>query len=249
MENATQPISKPLPSTGQLVSETWKLFTSTWNTSVKTSIFLLYLGVAYFAVSLLVKWNASFLLLDGVVHLIGALLTIWIGVRILMTMLRLEAGTQPLPAAEESQKAWSLLLSMLWVAFLTGLAVIGGSLLLIIPGIYLAFALTFSQTVLVDQGIRGTQALAASRALVKGRWWATAGRMFTGGFVFGLLIAVCTGIGSFLIVRIVGVDAFNNQDPLAVSGVQLVANAVQAAFLPLIFAFQVKMYRALQKTR
>jgi hypothetical protein len=82
------------------------------------------------------------------------------------------------------------------ISFLTGLAVFGGLLLLIIPGII--FALWFSQApyIYIEQGIEGTDALKKSKYYVKGRTGQIFGKMFYIGIItFALNILVWIGIG------------------------------------------------------
>ncbi|MFA5935904.1 MAG: hypothetical protein WC787_03565 [Patescibacteria group bacterium] len=244
--------SKPLPGAWSLITDSWKLFTSTWNTSIKTSSLLIYVGLAYFVGGLLMKVNENLAVLSGVISLGATIFTAWITIRVLLTMLKLEAGQQPTPAADEAKKAWSLLIPLFWVGFLTGLVVLGASLLLILPGIYFGVALYFSQLVLIDQGTRGTQALGASRALVRGRWWGTFGRMLAGGIVFGLAMGLAMSIALGIVAMVGGSGSFDQNgatDPLLLGIMQLVQMIVIAALMPLLSGFQVKMYRALQKTR
>lgn len=240
---------KPLPSVGTLISESWKLFTSTWNTSVKTSSLLLYVGLAYFVGGLLTKVNANLAIVSSIISIAAAVFTAWISTRVFMTMLNLEAGKQPLPAAEEGKKAWSLFLPMVWVGFLTGLVVFGASLLLILPGIYFGVALYFGQLILIDQNVRGTQALAASRALVRGRWWGTFGRVLAGGIVFGLLMGLVMAIVIGVVSMVAGGSQMDSTDSLLTGILQLVQMIVIAGLMPLMTGFQVKLYRMLQKTR
>ena len=247
MENT----SKPLPGAGQLISDTWKFFTSTWNTSVKTSSLLIYVGLAYFVGGLLMRVNENLGVLSAVISLGGSVFTVWISTRVILTVLKLEAGQQPMSKEEESKKAWGLFWSLLWVGLLTGLVVFGASLLFILPGIYFGVALYFSQLILIDQGTKGTQALGASRALVRGRWWATFWRLLAGGLVFGLLVGVVMAVVLGGLSMIIGASSMSNSsgDPLVVGILQLIQMVIVAAFMPLLSGFQVKVYRALQKTR
>lgn len=248
MENT----SKPLPGVGTIISDSWKLFTSTWNTSVKTSGLMIYVGLAYLASGVLAYLSESLVPLTMLMSLLGGLATAWIAIRVILTMLKLESGQQPMPAPEESKKAWALFVPMIWVGFLTGLVTIGASLLLILPGIYFAIALYFSQIILIDQGTRGTQALAASRALVRGRWWATFWRLLVGGIVFGLLIGISVGIVVGIAGTIAGPGALGDtesQNGIVYGVTQMLQMIVLAGLMPLVTGFQVKLYRTLQKTR
>lgn len=236
--------SKPLPGVGSLLSESWKLFTSTWNTSVKTSALLLIAPALTLAFGLVVRDKMSNIPLLIVFAIVQGIIFLWASIRLMLTMLNLEGGKPVMAPGEESQKAMSLLLSFCWIAFLVGLVTLGATLLLILPGIYFNTALTFSALILLDQGKRGTQALAASRALVKGRWWDTFLNIFVAGIVFGLPIALLSNaVGSMMFFF----TRTNTQ--FTVDAVNFVSYLVVAATMPLIMGFQIKLYRALQRTR
>lgn len=242
---------KPLPSAGSIISESWKLFTTTWNTSVKTSILFLYVGIAYFASSLLVTRYPSLGPLDLVISFGGIIFTIWISLRVSLTMLNLEAGKQPHASVEESKFAWSLFAPLLWVGLLNILVVLGASLVFLLPGIYFATALSFADIILLDQNTRGTQALAASRALVNGRWWGTLWRLFAGGIVFGSLVGVAVGIliGLASVMAGPGLMSGGKGNDLVFGITQFVQQVVFAALMPLLAGFKIKVYRMLQRTR
>jgi hypothetical protein len=97
------------------------------------------------------------------------------------------------PSVEQSyrfgfHRFWSVLL----VSVLVGLAVIGGLVLFIIPGIYIAMRLAVSIEALVVEGRRGTQAMGRSWELVGGHWWHTFGTLVVAGLLTGVVNAVIT---------------------------------------------------------
>jgi hypothetical protein len=69
------------------------------------------------------------------------------------------------------------LVPFIWVSFLVGVILFFGALLLVFPFIYFFVTLAFAPTFLVVDGLRGTDALRASRDLVTGRWWTTMWRL------------------------------------------------------------------------
>jgi len=75
-------------------------------------------------------------------------------------------------------------LAFLWLSVLVGLATMLGFLLLIIPGIIVSVWFVFAQMTFVQEGLRGVEAMRASRLYVKGRWWK----------VFGRLLALTLGV-------------------------------------------------------
>jgi hypothetical protein len=80
---------------------------------------------------------------------------------------------------------------VLLVLVLMTLSVIGGLILLVIPGIIFAIRFMVAPNVVVVEGFRGTRALARSWELTKGSFW----RLFG----ITLLVALLTGVIAFVI--------------------------------------------------
>ena len=75
---------------------------------------------------------------------------------------------------------------------LYALVVIGGTLLFVVPGVYVAVAMCFAaQSAVVDEA-RPAEALRRSRDLVLGHWWWTAGRLIALALI-SLLVAAVLG--------------------------------------------------------
>lgn len=74
-----------------------------------------------------------------------------------------------------------------WISFLAGLAVFGGLILFIIPGIIFSIWFSVAVYVLIDEDKRGREALKRSKELVKGNWWGVFWRLFVIGFLSGLV--------------------------------------------------------------
>jgi hypothetical protein len=97
------------------------------------------------------------------------------------------------PGVEQSyrfgfHRLWSLLL----VSVLVGLAVVGGLILFVIPGIYIGVRLAASTQALVVEGRRGTQAMGRSWELVGGHWWHAFGTLLVAWLLTGLVNALIT---------------------------------------------------------
>jgi len=78
------------------------------------------------------------------------------------------------------------------VSVLVGLAVIGGLILFIIPGIYIGVRLAVSIQALVVEGKRGTEAMRRSWDLVGGHWWHAAFTLLVAALITGVVNAVIT---------------------------------------------------------
>lgn len=79
---------------------------------------------------------------------------------------------------------------VIWVSILSKLAIIGFTLLLIIPGIIYAGYYIFVLYAVIIEDQRGLKALGFSKALVKGRWWKVIG--------YSIVIALCGMVGYFV---------------------------------------------------
>lgn len=77
------------------------------------------------------------------------------------------------------------------VSLLTGIPVMIGLVLFVIPGIYLAIALSFGVLIYLDQNTGAVDSLNKSRELVKGFWWPVFGRYFA-FIVIVILVTIVT---------------------------------------------------------
>ncbi|HEU4898302.1 MAG TPA: glycerophosphoryl diester phosphodiesterase membrane domain-containing protein [Actinomycetota bacterium] len=97
------------------------------------------------------------------------------------------------PGVEQSyrfgfHRFWPVLL----VSVLVGLAIIGGLILFIIPGIYIGVRLAVSIEALVVEGRRGTEAMGRSWQLVGGHWWHAFLTLLVAGLLTGVVNALIT---------------------------------------------------------
>ena len=75
---------------------------------------------------------------------------------------------------------------LVWASFLSGLVVIGGFFLFIVPAIILGVMLAFSRIAVVIDDQRGMNALMWSKELVRGMWWEVCTRLISVGLVLGI---------------------------------------------------------------
>lgn len=105
------------------------------------------------------------------------------------------------PSAEELFVNWNYLIPYLLGAICYGLAVMGGMILLIVPGIILAIMLQMYIYLIIDKGYGPIVALKRSRVITKGSRW----QLFLfGGLLLLLNIAgfLCLLIGAFFTMSI-----------------------------------------------
>lgn len=121
------------------------------------------------------------------------------------------------------------------LSLMIGLVVLGGLILLVIPGIIFLVWFSFSYYVLIEEGISGVDAMKRSKALVSGKWFAVFGRLaviFIAGIVVGSVFSVLTG----MVDQILGVTL--------ISIIGMLANAVVA---PVSVAYLYLLYKELKQ--
>jgi uncharacterized membrane protein len=85
------------------------------------------------------------------------------------------------------------------VALLTGLIVLGGFILLIIPGIYFALRLKFAVYLVIDKNLGPVEAIKKSWKITKGNVW----NLFFFGILLGLINIlgfICLIVGLFITI-------------------------------------------------
>src|SRR3989344_1916391 len=100
------------------------------------------------------------------------ILTFWLGTASLVQAYSISANTTPTIKQLLSQ-GWKLTWKVFATSALEILAILGGLILLIIPGLIFSIWFTFTISVVVAENLSGTAALKRSKQLVKGRFWKT----------------------------------------------------------------------------
>ncbi|OGL74409.1 hypothetical protein A3E39_00920 [Candidatus Uhrbacteria bacterium RIFCSPHIGHO2_12_FULL_60_25] len=244
----------PLTSAGALIKDSWQLFVKTWDTTVRYSAWLIIPAVLTLADLAIPGNQESLIVLSAVVQIAVAIaVAIWVSIVLYQVTLALDAGSK---VTEKTTADWkAFVLPMVLIGALQGLATLGALLLFVLPGIYVGVRLGFSQLTLFSKGLKGRAALAESWTLTKNRFWAVFWRQIAAGFVFAVLIMIVTTAAVLLVGLVAGgsklgvlVDS-KSLSPVAGGILGLVQSIIQAAFIPLIVIFQVKLYRALDRTR
>jgi hypothetical protein len=115
----------------------------------------------------------------------------------------LSSGAQILFLADQSEKTFVDRLKgarpyfwgAVWIQVITVFAILGGTIALILPGIYLSVVLYFATFVYYLEHKKGISALIGSQSLSKGHFWG----IFWRGLVVGIIILVLVMVLSFAI--------------------------------------------------
>ncbi len=144
--------------------------------------------------------------------------------------------------------SYSKILSYIWISILVTLATLAGTLLLIIPGIIFSIWFSFSLYILILEELKGTQALSASRELVRGYFWPVLWRWIAPYFVYGLLLTVIFVIPIYLI----GLGLGNPMVGFAAEmpwWSDLISSFLSILTVPLFTIIAVLLYKSLKKEK
>lgn len=177
---------------GDLLSKAWERYTANWQlwVTIVLPVAIAQLITGYVALTLAPGKPASpeitqateTMVALGILGLVNALLGVFAYVALLVAISKNIAAFQ-----EAYREALRFVLSYIFIALLTALAVFGGFILLVIPGIIFMVWFSFAPYVLINEEKRGTEALSRSRELVRGRFWQVALRLLVIGAILVLL--------------------------------------------------------------
>lgn len=194
MEQTAAAVTK-LPSVGTLLSEAWSIFKQRAMFYIGFMLIPVAIALVLFvvvgapAILLLVLAHAAFLKVFGgllllVLIVVGVYLLLWSSVAFLQVVI---AHAERISVKEAFRRARSELGKFFLTSLLAGLAVAGGFVLVIIPGlIFLAWFSQSTYIVLVEH-ISGKAALSKSKSYVKGRTGAVLWRVLFVGIITALV--------------------------------------------------------------
>lgn len=173
---------------------------------------------------------------------------LWFSAALIRVIAGISEGRMPGGMKEELSQAKRLLLPLIRASILSALAIIGGFILLIIPGIIFSVWYCFSSyAVLLDGERKAGAALSHSRALVTGRWWAVVWRLIAPAFVFAFITMLIQGVLGFVFV--LGEAAPEGIQTVLGVILQLAIMCVSFLLAPLSTAAITILYLELKKSR
>ncbi len=117
-------------------------------------------------------------------------------------------------------------LSLLWLSILTTVLVLIGFVLIVVPGIWFIVAASVAVPVLMLEGLGGFAAVRRSMQLVRGRWWATFGRLLTALLLY-IVVSIILGIIVGAIARGLSVSSV---------GLWLIINGLLSAVVTIVLS-------------
>ncbi len=203
---ATPPVSSmaKLPGISALFSQAWSAYTARFKTSILLQLSMFGIGfaavivgaLAFFAGNAVSKTVGIIILI--IVGLVLFILVIYFSIWLQTAQIALfTMNTEEIGFKNAINKAKPLMRNFFWTSLVTGLVIMGGFLLLIIPGIILSVLLTFGVYIAVAEGRKIMDSITASREYVRGYWWPVFGRI--------ILMIICYVIAYFIVAIIAGI--------------------------------------------
>ncbi len=177
----------PLISISDLIYHSWSFFKADWKKITARNAWLVPVMIVYFVLYFAGFATGRFWLnaIGLLILLVGSIL---VRLHVFHYLLGQDAPTTTL--ATQGKSLSQLFLPALLIAIVTGLGILGGSILLLLPGIWFAIAAGFGIFVYLEEGLTGTAAIGRSMELVKGRWWKTLWRLVIPAIVVQLVIGI-----------------------------------------------------------
>lgn len=219
---------------GELLKYAWE----DYKTKVKTLAalmagFYVFLGVVMLIATggtLARSFSAENLSAGGVVmYIIGILIVVIVGILVEVSLIYLAAGAE-ISIKSALKRARGKFFAFIALAILLGLTIIGGLILLVIPGLIFLVWFSFSYFILLFEDKRAVDSMKQSKKYVKGRFWPVAGR----------LIAIVAVMIPFWIIS----GLFGDE-----SIVSFIADAIVGIFVgPFAVVYMYHLYRNVKET-
>lgn len=192
------------------IGQTWQRYTHHLGRFLEVSLWLLIPSLVQLLLLFILTMPSVTLSLNTVwsidltiTRLLTLIITTWVSIRLIKLALAHDPKEEGY-IATHPHIGWELFLPMIWINALLALAIFGGGITLVLPGVWLAIALSFAGFFLIDLNLRGFQALDASLALVRRRWWSVLWRMFIAGLSFFILSFLILTLLSLILDTVFG---------------------------------------------
>ncbi|TAN33393.1 hypothetical protein EPN28_02485 [Patescibacteria group bacterium] len=235
-----------LISTEEILSKSWNLYKKNWKNLSNYMLLIFLPTVILFILDTANTYLYSIFgpsktaigalaLFFGLVA-IGLVFMLWAAIALSRALLKL-VEDQPLPHWKETfSQSNNLIWPVVYTSLLAGIIILGGTFLLIVPGIIFSVWYSFVFYIVALEGKTGMSALRESKAMVAGRWWGILWRLLAPAVVIGLgssLIALILSAPFGLLVK----DEFTRE-----ISTSIISSAINAIFTPLSALAAIALY-------
>ncbi|MFA5413138.1 MAG: glycerophosphoryl diester phosphodiesterase membrane domain-containing protein [Patescibacteria group bacterium] len=230
-----------------LMRESWALYKNNFSLFTKIVVWLVVPTVILSLLPFFISNPVILALLNFFLSLISGIFSVFITIALILTMdavLKKEpVNLKSIYSLSYSKTFWGIVISIL-----VTLAVCLGTLLLIIPGIIFSVWFSFSLYIFILENKKGTEALSASRQLVKGKFWPVLWRWIAPNFVYGIILLI------IILIPIYIIDFATGQPGASFTATPpwlslLIANVIPVFVTPLFYALGFILYNSVKKEK
>jgi len=170
-----------LPGVTVILGQAWLLYKQRWGTFLGVVAVQMLVIVVAIAIGFGGGMGANLIFKNSMAGKIGSSITLTILFFIIIftsqawgqiaLLYAIKDSREGIGTVEAYRRGWRKILSYWWIMSLMGLIIVGGFILLIIPGIIFSIWFSLALFVLIAEDIKGMNALLKSKEYVKGKWW------------------------------------------------------------------------------
>jgi hypothetical protein len=238
-------MEKKLITISEIIKISWEIYTNNLAKFIVPILISLLLPIITGILSMLLIFN--FWLLIFILAL-SLFISLWVSIYYIITIDKIY-NQQKIDIHLIYNQAFAKVPAYLWVNFITGITIILGLIIFIIPGLIFIIWLGFCPyiNVLESTQNRGFQALQTSKDLVNKRFWPTAWRLIIPPLSLYLILAIFV-VALTYVISGGHIDLMNPN-----SQSNLILNLSSSILLnllaPLFFAFTIVLYNNLKQTK
>jgi hypothetical protein len=233
-----------LVSIGEILTKGWDLFSKNYQQFITPVLIMIAPSILY---SLAMFYTGpGYVLLYIVLFVLMILVSIWISIVLVLMIDKLSKG-ESVEINKLYETSFAKIPSYLLVAILTALAIFGGFILLIIPGIIFSIWFEFSAYInlLENKNNKGIAALKSSKELVSGRWWGVLIRLIVPALAVYLIIIVVMVVLAIIVPILAG--SLNEYAQMMITNI--ISSIISLAITPLMLIFGIILYNSLKATK
>lgn len=188
----------------------------------------------------------------SILAIVASVIGFWISIALTRTIAEIYRNEKEQPkTGEELADAKPFVWPAILAIVLGALAIVGGFVLLIVPGVILALWYIFSiEAVILDGRKSPRDALRASRELSRGRWWAVLWRLVAPWIVFGVIAFIPQQLLKMMLVFIKQNIALGSFEYfISMNALQILLIIVSLLLTPLTVCAKTILYLELRNTQ
>jgi hypothetical protein len=231
----------------ELVIQSWKLYIKNFKLLIKIIVWVLLFSILLTFTPYLRPLGLAAIPINILLSLAAFVVSIWISIALALTIKNLYKN-EPVDLKAIYRESYSKILSYFWISFLTGILILAGTILFIIPGLIFAVWFSFALYVLIFENIKGFKALKRSKELVKNYFWSVVWRWIAPYVFYIVIIIGIIYIPIYFIGLLMGAPSAGLRTPPPLWS-SLISNIISVIAIPIFTSIGVILYHDLKREK